>query len=132
MNPEHSQPVDLTAAKVTRFPGVRADPLPAYAGDAADRNARDLARGLSQGFSLPPRESRDWRGFTFGALSVVGYLGPGGAKGARWAVRCKCGAHEVRTGSALGRMERRETAEGEALCHQCTRLRNWREGKRTP
>lgn len=127
MDPEHETPVDRVAARVTRPSGERAQPIPLNS-PSLEADQAEIARCLVAGFNLPPRESRDWRGFTYGALTVVGYLRSGNSS--RWAVRCKCGRYEARTGKTLNRLAAGEVLSEQAVCHVCTRLRNWREGRK--
>lgn len=64
---------------------------------------------------------KDLTGIEIGRLKVIGYYGKGGSgktSRARWIVRCKCGAYELRTSTAIKKYDP-EKAERPAMCSAC-------------
>lgn len=127
MNPDHSEPVDRVAARVIR-PADRRASMSAKLSPEHQRRLAEVARCLAEGFPNPGT-AHDWRGFTFGSLSVVGFVARTGNAAKRrhvWAVRCVCGGYDVRNTDSLNRMAAGKTNAAQACCFECQSVRHAR------
>lgn len=128
MTPDPRAPVDRVAARVIRPATDRRASLSGKLSPDHQRRLAEIARCLAQGFPNPGTV-HDWRGFSFGSLSVVGYLARAGTPGKRrhaWAVRCTCGGYDVRNADSLRRMASGKTHAAQACCFECQSVRHAR------
>lgn len=110
-----SVPVDSAAARVLGR-GVHWEP----AKTLKDNYVRAMA---PLPMMQPPPDAPQVVGLRFGRLRVVGYGGTG-ANGAKWVVRCDCGAFEHRRLAAL----KRSTVERPGMCFHCDYLSEIKKG----